>query len=194
MRKLIIGFVCLLTLPLLAQTVNLTVTKSGDDVVLTYTGGSGPYIAVKARRPAMGTRRIVIDASATSATTDTGAAADGLHIWYYQVSEATGPSITVSSPSADFASPTPCTDVTGTMTGATHVYVNGVEATINGSDWTATAVPLCISGDPLQGDTTPITIAAVDANGNWTLQVVTGTYTGDASTTTAECIARKAGE
>lgn len=187
--KLIVLMAVAILLGLEASAQTLTVEKSGNDVVLSWTGGTGPFMAFKARCARMSCRRVIVANPATSPTADTGAAVDGVKIWFYQVTPA-GPTITVTTPTANFESAVPCVSASGTAPSAVAVYVNGYSATLDGSSWSLAAVPLAVGGDPLQANLTPVTVTAVDASGNWSFTVIDGTYTGTTSTSKHNCITR----
>ena len=192
-KRMLIFLAVLLAFPVLAQEITLTVTKSGSDVVLTWTGGSAPYGAYKSRRPRMTGRTAAIAYPATSPTTDAGAVTDGIKIWFYQVCSP-GPTITVTTPQPDFTSATPCVSASGTAPTAVHVYVNSTEATLDEEgNWSLSTVPLAIAADPLRSNKTPVLVSAVDANGNWSFEEVDGSYTGVVSTERHQCRQRKFG-
>jgi hypothetical protein len=180
-RRLLFALALLGTLPLVAQTVALTVTKSGSDVVLTWTGGTGPFEAIRSDSPSMTTRTLSYK-DASSPKTFAGDASDGAFIHYYVVSDSTAPTLAIATPVPAFTAAAPCICATGTSTGATAVYVDTHAAT-GTATWAAcadtTGVPLAIQADPKQSGTIVITASAVDANGNWAWAAVSGSYTGN---------------
>jgi hypothetical protein len=179
MRRFFIICLCLAALPAAAQ-VALTVTKSGSDAVLTWTGGTGPYAVIRSDSPNMTTRTVTL-AGTTSPVTDTGALTDGVRVHYYQVSEAARPTVAITTPAAGFTATAPCICATGTSTGATAVYCDTHTAT-GTATWAAcsdtTGVPLAVQADPKQSSTIVVTASAVDASGNWSYAQVAGSYTG----------------
>ena len=181
MRRLMVLVLALISLPTLAQTVSLTVTKSGADVVLTWTGGTGPYQVLRSSSPSMSIRTAVVADAATSPTTDAGGATRGASVEYYQVSEAARPTVAIATPAPGFTATGPCLCATGTSTSATAIYVNSTTAT-GTTTWAAcpntTGVPLAVQGDPRQSAAVVITASASDTNGNWASTAISGTYTG----------------
>jgi hypothetical protein len=180
-RRLILALALLCALPLTAQTVALTVTKSGSDVALTWTGGAGPYEAIRSDSPSMTTRTISYK-GLSSPKTFTGDAADGAFVHYYIISDSTAPTVAIATPPPAFAAAAPCICATGTSTGATAVYCDTHTAT-GTTTWAAcadtTGVPLAVQADPHQSNAIVVTAAAVDANGNWAWAAVSGSYTGN---------------
>lgn len=165
--------------------IDMTLSKSGSDLVISWTGGTGPFAVIRSDSPSMTTRTVTLAANATSPITDAGALADGAQRHYYAVVETSAaPSVAVDSPAAGYTSQTPCKCASGTSTGATHVYVNTIEAT--GTDtWTAcpdnTGVPLAVQSDTRRGGGVAIIASAVNASGDWSYVVVAGSYTGTIS-------------
>jgi hypothetical protein len=193
MRRLLTLALVLLALPAMGQTA-LTVTISGSDVVLTWTGGTGPYTVIRSASPSMTTRNATL-AGTTSPATDTGGATRGNVVEYYQVSEAARPTVTIATPSAAFTATAPCICATGTSTGATAVYCDTHTAT-GTTTWVAcsdsTGPPVAVQADPKQSSTIVITAAAVDASGNWAYTTVAGAYIGTI-TNRVPCKARAQG-
>ena len=178
MKKVLVAALLLVALPVLAQA-DLRVTKSGSNVVLTWTGGTGPFSIMRSDSPSMTTRTITVTGT-TSPVTDTGAKTDGAKIHYYVISEP-GPTVAIATPAPAFTATAPCYCATGTSTGATAVYCDTHTAT-GTTTWAAcsdsTGPPIAVQADPKQGSAIVITAAAVDASGNWTYATVTGSYTG----------------
>lgn len=197
MRKwLVCVAVLVAALPCVAQTVSLTVEKSGSDVVLTWTGGVGPYTVLRSSHPTMTARTFTVTGTA-SPVTDVGGATRGVRIEYYQVSDSTAPTVTITSPPNGFASTKPCICAAGAASAdALHVYVNTFEAD-GTTTWTScpdtTGVPLAVRSDTRRGGGVYVCAAAVDADGNWTVATVAGTYTG-VITDRVACRARTQGD
>lgn len=194
MKRLVLAALLLISVASFGQ--ELTVTKSGSDVILTWTGGTEPFSVIRCRQPQMSTRCTVLSADAESPYTCTGDVADGVRLEFYQVQGDGKPTVAITTPSADFTAPYPCASVSGTHTGAVHIYVNGREATIAGGTWSIASAPLAISADPTvnAGTKVAVTVAAVDASGLWATATVTGSYTGTAATSTHACVARAIGQ
>ena len=198
MKKVIVVLALLLALPIFGQAVELTVTKSGSDAVLTWTGGIGPYAVIRSSSPTLTARTVTISADATSPTSDVDGLTRGVRIEYYVVSRTdVDPDIAISTPSPDFTSPKPCICATGTASAdATAVYVNGEEAT-GITSWAScadtTGVPISVPYDPKQGNKVIITASARSAEEDWNYVMVSGTYTGTITANVA-CKERKFGE
>ena len=184
MKRLICLILCLAALPLAAQT--LTVTKSGSNVVLTWSGGSGPFTVIRSDSPSMTTRTETLTGS-TSPVTDTGAKTDGAKLHCYVISDP-GPTVAI-------AAPAPGHGPLLLRTGATVVYCDTHTAT-GTTTWAAcsdsTGPPIAVQADPKQGNAIVITAAAVDASGNWAYATVTGSYAGTI-TNRVPCKARAQG-
>lgn len=195
-RMLWILLLWLLALPLAAQ-VSLTVTKSGSDVVLTWTGGTGPYEVIRSSSPTMTARTATVASGATSPVSDTGGMTRGAFIEYYQVSDSTAPTVAITTPADAFSSSLPCVCATGTASAdAVVVYVNGATAT-GTTSWSScadtTGVPLAVQSDArLSGAGVAVIAAAADADGNWVFDLAPGTYTGTI-TERAACAERATG-
>ena len=196
MKRLLIAALAFLAIPALAQ-VTLTVTKSGSDVVLTFSGGTGPYTVIRAAHPTMTERLATVATGASSPVTDTGGKTRGNRIEYYQVSDSTAPTVAITTPTSSFTSANPCICSTGTASaGATVVYVNSHQAT-GTTTWSecadTTGAPIAVQADPKQSSQVVVTAACVDASLNWGTASVSGSYTGTI-TNRVPCKARKVGE
>ncbi len=183
MRKqavLILGAVLTLALPALAQSVSLTVEKSGADVVLTFSGGVSPYTVIRSDTPEMTTRTIAFT-DTTSPVTDPGAVTDGARIHFYQVSETGGPTVSITTPGPGFTADRPCHCVYGTSTNAVAVYCD-THLAVGLDTWVAcrngTGVPLAVQADARRPNNILITASAVDLWGNWAFVTVSGHYAG----------------
>lgn len=196
MKRLLLSALLLLSVSAYGQALTVTKSVDGADVILTWTGGTGPFTVIRCRQPQMATRCEVLSADAESPYTCTGNGSDGVRLEFYQVQGTGKPVVAITTPTANFTNATPCIAVSGTHTGAAHVYVNGQEATINGATWSIASAPLAISADPTTngGTLVVVTVAAVDSSGLWTTATVSGSYTGTAATSTHPCVARAVGQ
>jgi hypothetical protein len=194
MKRCLVAILLCLAVPVVAQTVALTVTLSGSDVVLTWTGGTGPFEVIRSDSPSMTTRNYGVK-DISSPRSMTGDAADGAVVHYYIISDSTAPTVAIATPSADFTATMPCYCATGTSTGATEVYCDTHSAT-GTTTWAAcsdsTGPPIAVQADPKQSSAIVVTASAVDASGNWAYATVTGSYTGTI-TNRVPCKARAQG-
>jgi hypothetical protein len=185
-----LAILCLFSGQLSAQ-VSVTLAKSGADVVLTWSGGTGPYSVLRAATPDMTSGLATLTTDGVSPFTDS---APPTPSWYI-VNDADAPTVTVTTPGPGFESGTPCVCVEGAASESlARAYVNGVSASVLGPAWTAcpdgTGVPLAIAS-PGGYPPTPVTVVVVDETDNYGVAVVTGTYVGSA--TMAVCTPRPHG-
>jgi hypothetical protein len=156
-----------------AQSTNLTCVKSGTDLILSWSGGPSLYSGYKAHTPTFSASLATLFTdSAINSHTLPGAVADGIPLTFYVISDATKPAISITSPSPDFVTTEYKILVTGTVSGAADVYVSGVMATINGSDYTTNPsgtpnVPLVLGSNTLYA-------VAFDSDGDIDVSSVSG--------------------
>jgi hypothetical protein len=184
MKRLILTLAILAVLPVAAQVTDLKVTKSGSDVILTWTTGTGPFTIIRSDMPQMTTRTVTL-AGAASPYSAQGDKADGARLHCYIVDDSsTTPSVMITTPPPNFVSPVPCICASGTASAsAVATYCNTQYTTGTPQNWTACqqgyGVPLPVTADPHQGNAVTVTAACVDGNSNWAYVTVSGTYTGN---------------
>lgn len=170
-----------------AQAVSLTVTKSGSDVVLTWTGGTPPYSVVKSHSPTMSIRSQLVATTSGTTATDTGGASVSPPLVYYRVSDSTAPTVTVTSVQPGFSVIHPFICASGTATSPAStivaVYANALLAagtTIwTTCDGTHFGAPLAVPSDPVIGiGRLFLQVAAKDANDNWGFSWLFGSFGG----------------
>jgi hypothetical protein len=153
--SLIIAVFLLSYLPIQAQSVLLMATKSGNDVILSWSGGTGPYTVVSARHPSMTIRTRILASTSGTTYTDTGAASVTPRLVFYVVSDSTAPTVTITNILPNFSSSHLSLCVSGTSSSVNTVqavYCNSLLAT-GTSIWTTCnpgyRVPLAVPFDPL---------------------------------------------
>ena len=196
MRRLLVLAIALLALSSWATNPDLRVTKSGSNVILTWSGGTGPFVVLRSDHPSMTIRTVTLTGT-TSPVTATGDKTDGAKLHCYIITDTSPatPTVALTTPAASFTSAAPCICASGTSTDASAVYCNTHAAT-GTTSWTACqnslGVPLAVAADPHQSSAVVVTAAAVDAAGNWVYVSVSGTYTGTITDRTA-CVPRNPG-
>jgi hypothetical protein len=155
---------CLLSgLQAMAQAT-LTVSKSYPNVVLTWTGGAGPFTVIKSTEGSFAGCLTVVATNATSPVTDAGACTNGRSREFYAVIEAADV-LAVTTPQAGFVTNAPCVSASGTAAvGVVSVWVNGVKATLSNGQWSAPIVPVSATGS---AGTKPITLVVTAFNGSY---------------------------
>lgn len=112
--------------------------------------------------------------------TNTGAANDGVSLWFYVVSDQTKPPVAITNPLPGFTTSASAVAVSGTQTGAGTVYVNDTLAALGAGTFDVTLPP----GVPLALGANVITATGKEPTqlfANYTPTSVTGTKTGGQS-------------
>ncbi len=190
MKRILVALLILAALPAAAQTVSLTVTKSGSDVVLTWTGGTGPYVIAESRHPSMSVRAQLVGTTSGTTITDTGGAAVMSRLIFYVVSDSTAPTVAVTGVSPNFSRSHPFVCASGTSASATStvtaVYCNSILAT-GTTTWTTCnpgyGVPIAVPFDQPAGlGRLLLQAACKDSNDNWGFSWLLGTWIGTLGT------------
>lgn len=157
--------------------VSLSVTKSGSDVVLSWSGGGGTYDVLRSTSPTFGSSATALASNASaSGWTDAGAASGGSILFTYVVTDvANRPAINITSPCDTPAGGPLCNvdttlraaDISGTTNAAT-VFVNDRPAGLGGGVFSNAGVPLALGVNT-------ITAAAKGTNDNWAIDQITMT-------------------
>jgi hypothetical protein len=188
MRKLLVLVLALTSVVAMAQGVSLTVTKNGNDVVLNWTGGTGPYTVVKSRHPSMSIRTQLLGTPSGTTLTDTNGALAKSPVIYYIVSDSSAPTVTITSVTPDFVAHHPGLCVSGTSSSPSStvsaVYCNSITA--NGTTSWATCwtghygVPVPVPFDTvIGGGRLFIQASCVDLFGNWGFSTLFGDFNGE---------------
>jgi len=161
--------------------VSLLVSKSGGNVMLSWSNGAGPYDVYRSTTPTFGPEYSAL-ATGTTATgqTDFGAASSPTKLYCYVVSDIPArPAIDITSPCNTPPGGPPCSysaatasqTISGT-TNASVVYVNGVRATLAAGTFSA-PIPLFLGDNPITafatssaGNQTPDSLVVTRTNGN----------------------------
>ena len=159
--------------PSLAQ-VSLTVNKSGNDVVLAWSGGSGTYDVVRSSAYRMSANTSILKAATTtSGLTDTGALVldHNPPLYCYVIADvAAKPALNISSPCDTPPGGPLCTasttgrfaNVSGTTNSTTPVYLSDLQAVTTAGTFAANDVPLALGSNV-------VTAATRSANGDWAI-------------------------
>ena len=154
--------------------VTLNANKSGSDIVLSWSGGTGPYDVIRSSSPRMSANTAVLASSVGGPSfTNTGAAADTVGLFTYVVSDVSAkPSLNITLPCDTPPGGPLCSQTTTqgsiTVSGTTNastLYVNDVRITPSAGTFTATGTLLNL------GQNT-ITAAAKNGAENWSIDQV----------------------
>ena len=155
----LLSLVLALTSVVMAQPT-LTCTKSGNDVVLNWSGGTSPFDAIKDTVPYFsGNPDMLLTGSSNTTFTDSGALTNGITVEFYTVADATKPTINITGTTPSSPTSARTVQVNGTYTNATYVSVNTLPATFAAGSFSASPVVLFIGGNT-------ITASAMDTSGN----------------------------
>ncbi len=170
-----------------AQTPDIRVTRSGDDVVLTVvSGGTSPYDYYKSLNPTLSTGITFLSSGdSNSSYTEVNAVNDGNTLVFYQVGDANKPTITITSPTPGSSVTDFKVLVTGTQTNAVKAWVNNIAGSIGSGTFSSSATST--PNVPLGEGGNKITAVAFDSNDN--IAVTQATLTKLSGNTDAPAIA-----
>ncbi|MFN7974759.1 MAG: IPT/TIG domain-containing protein [Acidobacteriota bacterium] len=139
---------------------SVTLSVSGNDVVLNWSGGAQPYYVYRDSVPDMsGDPVLLLGGTSATTYTDAGAATNGATLYFYRVSDATKPTVTITGTVPPSPAPVRAIQVNGNFAGATAIYVNETPATLGANTFSAAGVQLFLGVNR-------VTATAIDSDGD----------------------------